>query len=551
MNKFILGSVVTLFSWSAIAAIEAQVDSTVITAGNPFQLTITQDGQQASGVPDLSDLKNDFVILGTERHLNYSVVNGQSSTNNQWVITLKPLKHGIVTIPAIRLGQEKTAPITIQIEQSTGKQSTLDADKQESILITTHVDTKQPYVNQQIIYTVKLYNSKRLLDADYQAPQVDNALIIPLGDAKRYQAMHHGINYIVEEQKYAIYPQKSGVLTITSPSFAALVYDFDMQRIKVQDKPIELTVQPIPKQYHAAHWLPAKQITLSDQYEKESSTLTQGSTLVRTVTMEGVGVPGQLLPQLSFIAGDGYSVYPEKGNERTQIKQGELVGRAEFKITYLFNKAGQVTIPELRLPWFNTQTGQEETAILASKSLNIIANPAVASQSASPPPTQPDIKVSPKTKLAPEVTNSASTYTQANWGWFVALFLGLGWLLTITLWWWQKQHRPGAFNASKKILKQLKVACDEGEPQKARDILLKWAALQWPDVTVLNLTDLMRVARDPHLQKQLSLLAQALYKEEDKTMWHAEALFKAVCSIKHSSSSKDNTKVSGLPPLNP
>lgn len=63
-------------------------------------------------------------------------------------------------------------------------------------------------MNQQIIYKVTLYNSKHLLDADYQGPQVENALLIPLGQEKRYQTQKNNINYLVEEQNYAIFPQK-------------------------------------------------------------------------------------------------------------------------------------------------------------------------------------------------------------------------------------------------------------------------------------------------------------------------------------------------------
>lgn len=50
----------------------------------------------------------------------------------------------------------------------------------------------------------------------------------------------------------------------------------------------------------------------------------------------------------------------KKVEKNNQIKQGNLVGSTVNKVTHLFNKAGKICLPELRLPWFNTETGKKE-----------------------------------------------------------------------------------------------------------------------------------------------------------------------------------------------
>ncbi|EHL32421.1 hypothetical protein LDG_5377 [Legionella drancourtii LLAP12] len=369
MNKLIISGFFCLFSVLAQAEVQLQLDSSQVSLEEPFRLMLTQDNlQTGSGIPDLTPLRKDFFILGTERSVNYAIINGQTQSSSTWTITLKAQKVGTLTIPPIKIGNEQTAPLTISVANTDTDANANDAavkqpTKQQDIMLTTEVNEKNPYVNQQITYKVTLYNSKQLLDANYQGPKVDNALLVPLGSEKRYQTQKNNVQYLVEEQSYAIFPQKSGPLKITSPVFNALVYNFEPQRVKVEDKTITLNVQPIPKQYADKKWLPAKQVKLTEKYENISQTLSEGSTLVRTVTLEGVGIPAQLLPMLNFAETDAFNVYPEKGQEKNQIIQGELISTTKIKVTYLLNKSGKITIPELRLPWFNTETGKEEIAL--------------------------------------------------------------------------------------------------------------------------------------------------------------------------------------------
>ncbi|MDP3269138.1 MAG: BatD family protein [Legionella sp.] len=548
MKKLII---LTLYFFSilAYAEIHIEINPTQVTLGEPFRLTLTYEGQQGGGVPDLSALQTDFSIIGTERQVSYSVINGQAQSLNQWIITLKALKTGILTIPAIKFGTEETTPITINVDKaSKSDQVPADVDQQQGIFLLTQVNEPTPYVNQQIIYTVKLFNSKRLLDGQYQGPQVDNALIIPLGETRRYETVQNNVNYGVEEQSYAVYPQKSGVMSIGSPTFTALIYDLDPQRIKVQDKPVTLTVKPIPDRYKGSDWLPAKAVRLAERYENSSQTLSQGSTLTRIVTLEGVSVPAQLLPSLKFVETDAFSVYPEKGADHNQFKNGNLVGSTEYKVTYLLNKAGKVIIPELKVRWFNTETGKDEFAVLAPRSLDITPS-SVSSNNSSPPlPTKGEAE-----EIAPASALNATT-NFSYLPWIIALVFALAWILTLIIWIWRtwlKRTSHAGRGNYKKALEALSKACVAGNPSQARDALLHWASLHWPDAPMLNLVDLTRLIEDPALKKQIQLLTHALYKRENNLLWRGDELFRAVKAIARNKNSSKTNKENNLPPINP
>lgn len=548
MKKLIIWFLLSLFSSLTFAEIQVQLDPSQVTMGETFKLSITQEDQQSGGVPDLTELQKDFVILGTERHVNYSIINGQAQSQSQWIVLLRALKPGIFTIPPIKIGLEQSSPITINVQESTKTQTFPDNSIQEQdVFLIAGVDEKKPYVNQQIIYTVKLYNSKRLLDAEYQGPKVDDALLIPLGDAKRYHEVQNNITYVVEEQNYAIYPQKSGNLKIISPTFNALVYDYNPQRIQAKSKTINLSVKPMPKQYQGKLWLPAKQVKLSEQYENNNQTISQGSTLTRIVTLEGVAIPAQLLPSLTFQETSSFSVYPEKGAERNQVKNGVLVGSVEIKVTYLFNKAGKTTIPELRLPWFNTETSKDEVAVLPPRSLEITPSTTVKTST-----TDDSQRVDKEMPTKQPVSDSGlNTNTSGGWALALAIIFALAWLITLGLWVWQKQSRYTISKREyKRALNALNKACNECNPKKARDAVLKWASLQWPDAPLLNLTDLTQLVRDAHLKKQLHLLSQVLYRSQEKTLWRGDELLRAIYAVKRNQSGKKR-KNNNLPPINP
>lgn len=550
--KKLLIIVLSLLSLTAQAKIDVQIEPSQVVQGETFQLTLTQENAQDTSVPALNVLQTDFIILGTERSVNYSIINGRAQSASQWVISLQSKKKGIVTIPAIKFGNEQTSSLTINVAAASSafdSQNDKDnASQDDDLFISVSANETKPYVNQQIVYTVKLYNRKRLLNGEFQGPQATDALLIPLGDSRRYQTTRNNKEYIVEEINYAIFPQKSGTLKIESPVFSALVYDLNPQRVSVHDEPLKLKVQSIPKDYTGKVWLPAQAINLTEKYENTTQTISQGSTLVRTIELEGVAVPGQLLPTLAFKENQAFNVYPEKGHEQNVVKQGVLVGSVATKVTYLFKEAGKVIIPEVKVPWFNTTTGKMETATLPPRSIEVTPSAALNTQSA----VQSDAPQETSAPKTPNATKTTNLMDANNKGWAVAALFALLWLITLGLW---RMPRRGLKNQSmntqyKNALQAFNKACANGDPVETRDALLAFAALHWPDASVLNLTDLAHLIPNAHLKSQLHLLSQALYKSEEPTSWRGEDLARSMEVFLKIKPVKEEKKTNSLPPIN-
>src|ERR1700733_3353141 len=109
-------AVLLLGFWSmACANLTMQVESSPVQLGQTFRLTLTLGDTGVSNRPDLRPLEQDFILVGTERRMNYSVINGQVESLNKWIILLRAKKAGVLRIPSIQVGHEQTPPSQIEV----------------------------------------------------------------------------------------------------------------------------------------------------------------------------------------------------------------------------------------------------------------------------------------------------------------------------------------------------------------------------------------------------------------------------------------------------
>ncbi len=543
MKRYLLISLLLSFHLVANATISTQVSHSRVQMGETFRLTFTVDAPEADSVPDLTPLQQNFAIVGTERSMAYSIINGERHSFHQWMVLLSPQKTGVLLIPAIQIGQEQSKASSIEVRNdssSTPLSNKKDNADTDQLLLKTELSPPNPFINQQVIYTVKLYTSQRLLDAEYQPPTIDNALLIPLGDGRHYQTILDDHHYRVEEQQYAIFPQKSGELTINPPSFRALIFDAVPRRMTAHTKANQLTVKPVPTNFTGKHWLPAQQAALTEVYDQTTTSMTEGSTLIRTVTLQANGVPAQLLPPIELAPSDQFNSYPEKPELHNSTRQQSLIGRADIKITYLLNKAGPVTIPAIEVPWFNTVTGKEEILSLPARLLNIQLNQ--ATQASAPKNTAKAPAVLPiKHLLSLSVTKSNTL------AWWLAGGFAMAWIATLLLWWLRRAgHSQSPLTSA---LKAIRAACKNNDPNETQRALIRWARLQWPKLNPLNLHQLEQLVTDPDLKEQLSSLSKALYRNEKNTPWEGARLWQCINKFRPITS-KENNKKQGLPPIN-
>ena len=538
------------------AGISINIDPPTVKLGESFRINLSYDPSQVQGAPDLTALQDEFSIIGTEQSMSYSVINGQAQSIGQWSIVLQPRKTGIILIPAIKIGHLSSPPSQISVNPAAQSPDperypkTSAKPNKAGVQLTASVDQTKPYLNQEVLYTVRLSSQHQLVNLRYHPPEAQDAIVFRVGEGQEYQRIIDGELTHVIEQLYAIFPQKSGELSISPPRINALIYEDRPKPIALSAETQRLKVQAPPQSQSLDHWLPSKLVKLKQVFDQTTDTFEQGASLTRTIDLQAQGLVAKLLPEIPFEKSKLFSVYPAKAQTTDEIKQGELWGQSRQNMTYVFTKAGDIDIPAIQVPWFNVNTKQLEIAKLPGRRLHILpyANPNPEKGLKTPNPKHQSLATTEKPQAdKPSLVQNTRAYLHGPFLLRIGLGLAvLGLMLVGLILFYRTRPKQAA------TLTLLKKACQENDPQKARAALLTWARQLRPDLKILDLAAIAKFTMNDQLNKELALLDAALYQKQACADWQGQGLWRALNAWRHSNKSQAaRHKKSTLPPIYP
>ncbi len=549
----------------ASAKVTVTADRNVIEEGETFQLIISSD----QGEPDTKVISRDFNILGSAKSSKVSIVNGSMSRVNELILRLSAKRVGTFEIPAIKAGNDLSAPFSIKVIPASFAQTKQGAD----IFLEAKADLLSAYVQSQIVYTIRLYRAVEIREGSLTEPDLSDAVVERLGEDVTFQTRREGRLYHVTERKFAIFPQKSGEFTIAPTIFQGQAVDntvrqrsndpFDRffqnqrtKRVRVKSEAVEVSVDPEPEEAKGDVWLPAKRLTLLESWWPESPEFKVGEPVTRTLRIEAHGLTAAQLPELKSFDTNGIKQYADQPVVETVLQQGELIGVREEKFAIVPTESGKLILPEIRLYWWDTELNRQAYVSIPPKVIEVERGAEVRSQGVEP---QND-ELSQK-NAKEEDEQVLKTVLEAGYWPMLAFIAAIGWALTLVGWlfyWRKKRLRPESIIAQEKnqdsvslgvAKKQLKQACDNNDPAGAKQALLHWANAAWPGVVSPSLSFLLERFREPSLSAPLNALNQALYAE-DNTTWDGAAFWLlvkdhlTVAKIK----SKKTEKLPGLYP---
>lgn len=512
------------------AELEVALDRNPVSINESFQLTFTAN-ESPDDDPDFSPLEKDFDILNRQQSSQSSWVNGAFSKTIKWTLTLMAKRSGRLLLPAIRFGSDSTRPLTVTVTEATAPNNSND-----DLFLEVEASPEQPYVQSQVIYTLRFYRRVQITQASLSEPEADNAVVEKLTEDSNYNTRINGVAYAVTERKYAIFPQQSGQLTIPPLVLTAQVVSDSRSRFngffssqvtktrRVSSRAVSIDVLSAPDQVQSGQWLPAEQVHLEQQWSNEDLQVRVGEPLTRTLTMLAKGTTVGQLPEL-WSGGDVAHLknYPDQPVLREKKSNEGVIAFREEKIAFIPSRPGTYQLPAIEVPWFNTQTQQMETAVIPAMTLTAIA-PTVSGAAAGEPPV-----AQPVSRQHADEPAKTTTPVDHFWMW-LSLFLGSGWLLTLLWIIYQRMLKAPEEKTTtdnkqvllKDINQALKRACRENDDQAAKRALLQWGQIQF------NAASLGAIA--PHcearLRDEILRLNHCLYAAE-KNHWNGKRLFQA------------------------
>ncbi len=380
----------------------------------------------------------------------------------------------------------------------------------EEVWLEHSVEPTQPYVGQQVLYTLRLYQGVSLDSVRLVAPASPLAEVRPLGEHDIQEAERNGQRYRLTEQRYAIFAFASGQTRlqggralVTRPGMSASAdLRFDAPRFVLNVRPAASTQAP---------WLPTTALNLSESWNQPTSPAHVGAILQRQIRIEAFGAQAAQIPPLE-IAGPGFTAHRLPPVLEDHLAVDGITGVREETWMIIPTSPGQLQVPPVAVDWFDTSRHLQARSNLPSRVLGI-----------APLLEQPAIDTALMTETLPSdaVATSSGMNESPAPPLLHFVFASLcGALLVLSLAGLILRH----YN-QRATLRALRAACRSNDPRAAHAAALAWCRQLVPNQPP-NLSLLGRQFTESNLSCELAQLDRVRFGAA--TGWQGRNLLRAL-----------------------
>ena len=420
----------------AATKLQASVDKNPVLAGEFFMLNISVDDNVKGEQPDTSVLLKDFVVGPTSLSTRTNIINGSINKQTTWSVKLMTRTEGQYTIPSFTVSGLSSQPIDLTVTKRAA-----NADNNNDIFVKTSLSSNSLYVQEAGVYTLKLYLAKELLDGSLRTPCLEDAQPTQLGKQTESYELVDGKRYLVITREYLIQPQKSGPYTIAAPVFQGRVQqNYRQLEVSAIGEDQQIEIKPIPSDYKGA-WLPSELVNLGEEWQPSDDTIEVGTPITRTITLTALGVTKEQLPDIEMPTINGIRSYPDQKENNNAVRNGRVVSQQTASYALLPQIPGTYTLPEIKLPWFNTKINRISFATLPARTITVTPSSTVVNP---PVNTEQSIDNTPVDETIADANTSIQMQTAHSYTplWLIAVAV-LGyilWIGTVIFYWFTRSN---------------------------------------------------------------------------------------------------------------
>lgn len=553
---------------SAQGAVEARLDRQRVAAGEPVTLILSRAGPGPIRV-DLSPLEADFRVLDRATVSDLREINGRREERQTLRVRLLPNRSGELSVPPLMADGRETQPLALEVDAAqatdaprSSAAATIEAPlvppaqalpAAEQISVEASTDLSESLVGQQIVLSVLVTGDGPLPPGRLVPPSIANTDLLILGEERRIAVSGDADGETdqrwIYERRYALFPRSAGRLEIP-PSVYSAWRPGASQPEQLRSAALTVEVRPAqPLPADAAPdspWLPAQQLSLTEA-GANAVRLAPGQVIERMLTIRAVGLRAEDLSPIRApipfqlqVREDAPRLWNERGPDG-------VTGYRTERITVSSAEPGLYRLPPATIDWWNVDSGRWERASTAEWQLQV-AELDSSSRRPAPDWRRDGSSGSPMDEDSPAETLPAARqpWLIAHWPWLAgALVLAL---LTGLLWRQRTQRRAqlatpqppqgprpaqhvmrlhtaeqtdpataaadgasgSANSALQQVLSDIADAYRTASAERAKTALLAWAAIQWPERTPSNLSQLSLRLPEP-LASDIQLLDKAFY----------------------------------------
>lgn len=347
------------------------------SVGRPFRVELSINTQGAQLEEPRFD--SNFRVLARGENTSMSFINGVTSIKSSYVYTVVANKAGKFTIhggKAVKDGKTYTSnSATIDVEEGdvadqnngqNGHQNNTgnipNPSQSDNIFIDVTTNKSEVYVGEQVLLTSSLYSRYDIAEfSDVKFPNFAGFWSMDIHNPKNIRLERKVINgnmYLYTLwQKKALFPQKTGSLTIEPYSINCIIrdsYGFRQAIATANSKPKTITIKPLPTEGKPENFGGAVgKFTVSASTDKTDVKLDKPLTL--SVKVSGAG-NFQLFATPKFELPAAFEQFEPKTSENINTGENGISGSKTFSTVLIARQSGTFTIPAIKFPYFDPAT---------------------------------------------------------------------------------------------------------------------------------------------------------------------------------------------------
>ncbi len=377
--------------------INATLEPNTISENDVATLTVEISGDnQNLPSPDIAR-SNDYEIYSQGRSTSVQIINGVITATNIYRFQIQPKKTGTLLIDGIsatangRSVRANPLPLTVHAGGAAPTQNQTPNEtrsgENKDYFLEASVDTKNPYVGQQVTYTIRFYFAVQLYDGPSLTEPTKNGFWSEVLNNKPPETKRiNGRLYRVLERTEALFPTQAGELEIGRAQITATVQSrtrqsrdpFDIfggmigggEQITVRSNPVRLNVRSLPDSGRPDNFSGVVgNMTLTVDVDRTEVVINQPITLKVRIVGEG-NIKSIAEPEIP--TSPSYSSYLSKTNESVNKQGDRLGGSRDYEFAIIPRRAGQLEFQPLRYTFFNPRSGTYEALTSRAFTFNVL-----------------------------------------------------------------------------------------------------------------------------------------------------------------------------------
>ncbi|MCH4821754.1 hypothetical protein ML462_01090 [Gramella lutea] len=226
----------------------------------------------------------------------------------------------------------------------------------QNVWANVSLNKNSAYVGEPVEVSIKVFTSTFFTKGiDPGNIQVDGAYTIYFRPVS-ISIQQNGKTYAGVELKYNVFPYSEN--SIVFPELNIEVEtppEGDFKGVKkvinTAEKPIR--VKPVPNNFEGNEWLVASDLRVSQNWTGDLKNVKVGDVLTRSIGRTAYGTVSELIPPISWDSISKVSLYPTRSQLENNRAKTAISARRTERMQYLFEKEGNVVIPEKVFSWYN------------------------------------------------------------------------------------------------------------------------------------------------------------------------------------------------------